>query len=49
MRWLLLLVLLALIFAGIGFVVHVLWWVAVITAVLVLVGFVSRGGAAGSR
>jgi hypothetical protein len=43
------LVLAALLF-GLGFAVHVLWWLAVIVLVLWLLGFFLRGGAsAGSR
>jgi hypothetical protein len=35
--------LLALIFAGAGFAVHVLWWIAIAVAVVWLLGFVFRG------
>jgi hypothetical protein len=40
--------LLALILGGIGFAVHVLWWIAIAVLVLWLLGFVFRGaGTAG--
>lgn len=39
---LLLVLLLALILGGVGFAVHILWWVAVIALVLWLVGFAFR-------
>ncbi len=42
--------LLALILGGLGFVVHVLWWIALIVLVLWLVGFLFTGAAsAGGR
>lgn len=45
----LLVLLLALTLAGIGAVVHVLWWIAIIVFVFWLVGWaVARGEAAGS-
>ena len=44
----LLVLLLALLFGGLGFAIHFLWVVAVILAVIWLVGFVVRGGE-GSR
>jgi hypothetical protein len=40
----LLVLLLALLFGGLGFAVHFLWIVAVVLAVVWLVGFVVRGG-----
>jgi hypothetical protein len=40
----LLVLLLALLFGGLGFAVHFLWIVAVILAVIWLVGFVARSG-----
>ncbi|PYC74538.1 hydrophobic protein [Streptomyces tateyamensis] len=47
---LLLVLLLAVILAGVGFAIHLLWWVAVVVFVLWLLGFVFRGaGAGGSR
>lgn len=46
----LLVLLLALIFVGLGFAVHLLWIIAAVVFVLWLVGFaVGRGAAAGSR
>jgi energy-converting hydrogenase Eha subunit C len=46
MGWLVLLVLLAVLLGGAGFVLHVLWWVAIIAVALLLIGFVmpSSGG-----
>jgi hypothetical protein len=41
--------LLALIFAGAGFAVHVLWVIAVIFAIFWLAGFAFRSGAGGGR
>ncbi len=41
---LLLVLLLFLILGGIGFVVHVLWWVAVVVLVVWLLGFLFRSG-----
>jgi hypothetical protein len=40
MGWLLLILLLALILGGFGFVVHALWWVAIIVFVVWLVSLV---------
>jgi membrane protein YdbS with pleckstrin-like domain len=37
---------LALIVGGLGFAVHVLWWIALVVLVLWLLGFFLRGGAA---
>ncbi|HEY2303649.1 MAG TPA: hypothetical protein VGH66_17235 [Acidimicrobiales bacterium] len=48
MGLILLVLLLALLFGGLGFAVHFLWIVAVILAVIWLVGFLVRGGE-GSR
>lgn len=45
MALLLAVLLLALIFAGAGFALHMLWWVAVVVAVVWLLGFVFRSGA----
>jgi len=39
--------LLALILGGLGFAVHVLWWIALIVLVLWLVGFFFTGAASG--
>ncbi|MGH3407261.1 MAG: hydrophobic protein [Streptosporangiaceae bacterium] len=46
-----LVLLLALILAGVGFAVHVLWWLALVVIVLWLLGFLFRSGASagGSR
>lgn len=43
-----LVLLLALILGGVGFAVHVLWWIALAVLVLWLLGFLVRGGS-GSR
>jgi hypothetical protein len=40
----LLVLLIALLLAGIGFAVHVLWWIAVIVFIVWLVGFAARSG-----
>jgi hypothetical protein len=45
----LLVLLLALILGGLGFAVHILWWIALIVLVLWLVGFVVRAGEGTSR
>lgn len=46
----LLVLLLAVLLAGVGFAVHLLWWIAVIVFVFWLVGWaLARGQAAGSR
>jgi hypothetical protein len=39
--------LLALILGGLGFVVHVLWWIALIVLALWLLGFLFTGAASG--
>jgi hypothetical protein len=44
MGLILLVLLLALLFAGLGFAVHLLWIIAVILAVVWLVGFAVRSG-----
>lgn len=42
--------LLALLLGGLGFAVHILWWLAIIVLVVWLVGFLVRGtNTAGSR
>ena len=46
---LLLVLLLALILGGVGFAVHVLWWVAIVVLVLWVVGFFARSGSSGGR
>jgi hypothetical protein len=45
----LLVLLLALLLGGLGFAVHVLWWIALIVLVVWLLGFVLRVGEGGSR
>jgi hypothetical protein len=45
----LLVLLLALILGGLGFAVHVLWWIALIVLVIWLIGFVVRSGEGASR
>lgn len=47
MAILLLVLLLALILGGIGFAVHVLWWVALVVLVIWVIGFFARGASAG--
>jgi len=48
MGLLLLVLLLALILGGLGFAVHVLWWVALVVLAIWVIGFFFRG-AEGSR
>lgn len=45
----LLVLLLALILGGLGFVLHVLWWIALIVLVIWLVGFVARASEGTTR
>ena len=40
----LVLLLLALILGGVGFAIHVLWWIAIAVFVLFLLGFLLRAG-----
>lgn len=40
----LLILLLAIILAGLGFAIHLLWWIALIVLVVWLLGFLFRGG-----
>ena len=49
MALILLVLLLALLLGGLGFAVHILWWIALIVLVIWLVGFVVRVGEGGSR
>ena len=50
MALILLVLLLAILFAGLGFAVHALWILAVVFAVVWLIGWVAgRGATAGSR
>ena len=44
---LILVLLLALILGGVGFAVHVLWWVALVVLVFWLLGFAVRGSGGG--
>jgi hypothetical protein len=44
---LLLVLLLALVLGGIGFAIHILWWVAIVVLVLWVLGFVFRGSGGG--
>lgn len=39
----------ALILGGLGFVIHVLWWIAVIVFIVWLLGFLLRAGSGGRR
>jgi hypothetical protein len=43
----LLVLLLALVLGGLGFAVHILWWIALIVLAIWLLGFVVRGAEAG--
>jgi len=45
----LLVLLLAIILGGLGFAIHVLWWIALAVLVLWLLGFLVRVGEGGSR
>jgi hypothetical protein len=45
----LLVLLLALILGGLGFAIHVLWWIALAVLVIWLLGFLVRAGERGSR
>jgi hypothetical protein len=45
----LLVLLLALILGGLGFAIHILWWIALIVLVVWLVGFLVRMGEGTSR
>jgi hypothetical protein len=49
MAILLLVLLLALILGGLGFAVHLLWWIAIIVLVIWLLGFVIRGAETAGR
>jgi hypothetical protein len=46
---LLVVLLLALLLGGLGFAVHVLWWIAIIVLVVWLVGFVFGSAGGGAR
>jgi hypothetical protein len=45
----LLVLLLALILGGLGFAVHILWWIGLVVLVIWLVGFLVRAGEGSSR
>ena len=45
----LLVLLLALILGGLGFAIHVLWWIALVILVIWLLGFALRAGEGSSR
>ena len=45
----LLVLLLALILGGLGFAIHILWWIALVVLVIWLVGFMVRVGEGGTR
>jgi hypothetical protein len=45
----LLVLLLALILGGLGFAIHILWWIALVVLVLWLLGFLFRTAEGGSR
>lgn len=49
MAIILLVLLLALILGGLGFVLHVLWWIALVVLALWLLGFLVRVGEGTSR
>jgi hypothetical protein len=49
MALILLVLLLALILGGLGFAIHILWWIALIVLVVWLLGFLLRVGEGGSR
>ncbi len=44
MALILLILILAIVLAGLGFAVHLLWWLAIIVAIIWALGFVFRGG-----
>jgi hypothetical protein len=45
----LLVLLLALILGGLGFAIHILWWIALVVLVIWLLGFALRAGEGASR
>jgi hypothetical protein len=49
MALILLVLLLALLLGGLGFAVHILWWIALIVLVVWVLGFAIRVGEGGSR
>jgi hypothetical protein len=49
MALILLVLLLAVLLGGLGFLLHALWWIALVVIVLWLLGFLVRVGEGGSR
>lgn len=49
MALILLVLLLAILLAGLGFAVHLLWWIALVVLVLWVLGFLTRSGGSGRR
>jgi hypothetical protein len=49
MALILVVLLLALLLGGLGFAVHILWWIALIVLVIWILGFLVRVGEGGSR
>ena len=49
MALILLVLLLALLLGGLGFAVHILWWIALIVLIVWILGFLVRVGEGGSR
>ena len=49
MALILLVLLLALLLGGLGFAVHVLWWIAIIVLIAWLLGFLLRSAGGGGR
>src|SRR5215469_17426160 len=49
MALILLVLLLALLLGGLGFAVHILWWIALIVLIIWVLGFLVRAGEGGSR
>jgi hypothetical protein len=49
MALILLVLLLALLLGGLGFAIHILWWIALIVLVVWLLGFLIRVGEGGGR
>jgi hypothetical protein len=45
----LLVLLLAIILGGLGFAIHILWWIALVVLVIWLIGFVARLGEGTAR
>ena len=49
MALILIVLLLALLLGGLGFAIHILWWIALIVLVIWILGFLFRVGEGGSR